>query len=139
MTLPEYDKYKSHDNLIIVQNLKNKSDRTLLYGYTIDRKTVHLYLKDKEFHYLVYEDYTNDNVKTFKYTLLGKEIKYIYNFIPSKRAYPECCDIEFSYLIKKAGYDIPFTGFNELREVKQFYGKLYPEIKDDMVYPPYNP
>ena len=25
-------------------------DRTLLYGYTCDRKTFHVYLKDKEIH-----------------------------------------------------------------------------------------
>lgn len=36
------------DKLITSDNLYNERDRTLLYGYTCDRKTFHVYLKYNE-------------------------------------------------------------------------------------------
>ena len=46
-------KGKAPEPLITTQNLNNRQDRTLLYGYTCDRETWHVYLKKGNIHTVV--------------------------------------------------------------------------------------
>lgn len=107
------------DKLITSDNLYNERDRTLLYGYTCDRKTFHVYLKYNEIHTITY----NTNYLTMTPENLEEiEVKDNFDYVPDKRLYPETCDYEFCKLLKKAGVHLPFTSFNNDREEKDFYG-----------------
>ena len=95
--------------------------RTLLYGYTCENETFHVYLKDGKIHAVAYfNDYSDDTVKPKNM----REIKIENNrdFIPDKRVYPEACDYHFCKLLKLRDIHLPFTTWNEKRAKKDFYG-----------------
>ena len=101
--------------LITSDDLTNKSNRTLFYGYTCERDTWHVYLKDNQINAVVY----NSRKKP--------EIAYIFtnhSFVPDKRLYPECCDYEFCKLFKERGIDLPFTTWTDREEKKIYYGEI---------------
>lgn len=103
----EFKKLQSTEknmDLIDIDNLENKSDRTLLYGYTSKGETWHVYIK-------------NNTIWTVSYKQ-GGEIEYFYtifneHYIPSGKLYPESCDFEFCKLLKKKDIDLPFIGRGE--------------------------
>lgn len=96
-------------------------DRTLLYGYTCDRKTFHVYLKDMEIHVVTYfTDYSGNTPKPVN--LSEVFIKSNEDFISNKRLYPETCDYHFCKLLKRKGIHLPFTTYNEKRPKTDFYG-----------------
>lgn len=120
--------FSEDDTIISIDELTDKSERTLLYGYNYDKGTWHVYLKNDEIHVFVYERHYNfnssDDIETM-YHVEGREINITkHGIIPNKRLYPETCDFEFCKLLKKKGIDLPFTTFQE-REPKQYYGELY--------------
>ena len=102
-------------------------DRTLLYGYTCDRKTFHVYLKNMEIHTVTYNvDHSGNKPRPNNMT----EISVLSNrdFVPNKRLYPEACDYAFCKLLKNANIYLPFTSFNENRPKKDFYGFTLQDI-----------
>lgn len=122
MTKEDYEKLeRKREEIIGVEDLRDVQDRTLLYGYTCERETFHVYIKDKEIHVVVYKnEYSNDGI-----TPKGMgEIKVSHNrdYIPDKRLYPEACDYDFCRLLKEAGIYLPFTGYQSDREKEDFYG-----------------
>lgn len=101
--------------------LKNQKDRTLLYGYTCDRLTWHVYIKDGVIHKVKY-GYgwcSNEYMPVTEFL-----VEYNAQYVPDKRLYPECCDLEFCELLEWRGVELPFTTFNFDREEKQFYGEI---------------
>jgi hypothetical protein len=121
MNKEEYESFlqkeKEHREIIINHEfLRNKTDRTLLYGYTLDRDTWHVYIKNLEIHTVIYG---------YQQTPKEVVIKSNQDFVPDKRLYPETCDYEFCAILKRIGIEnLPFTAFNDLREPKQYYGKI---------------
>lgn len=101
--------------------LKNQKDRTLLYGYTCDRLTWHVYIKDGIIHKVKYGNSwdSDEYMSVTEFSVTENE-----QYVPDKRLYPECCDFEFCGLLKKKGICLPFTIFNEDKEEKQFYGEI---------------
>lgn len=99
-------------------------DRTLLYGYTCDRKTFHVYLKNQKVYTVIYErDFSvgGNRPKNMHEVVIRSNRDYI----PDKRVYPEMSDFHFCKCLKERGIDIPFTtwvgGEYEPNE-KGFYG-----------------
>lgn len=87
-------------SLITVDDLADKSDRTLLYGYTCMRDTWHVYIKFGRIFTVVYcfgEDPEEVSVQENS------------EFVPNKRLYPERCDFEFCELLKSKDIYLPFT------------------------------
>jgi hypothetical protein len=117
MTADDFAKTRNFRGLperrIIGDDLKNQEDRTLLYGYTCERDTWHVYLYDGVIHVVKYG---------YKEPLVEMHPATNEAFVPDKRLYPERCDFEFCKLL--ADYDVylPFTTFDE---------KVYNETKDD--------
>lgn len=115
---------------ISVTDLADRSDRTLLWGYTCDRESWHLYLKDGKFHFVWYTFCGDNDIS--KKNLLASYVKdtleltkdYI---LPDKRVYPEASDFEFCKLLQELGLEPTYTVFNEERLDAQYYGKLLPE------------
>jgi hypothetical protein len=100
-----------------VKLLRDQSDRTLLYGYTVERNTWHVYLLDG----LIYLHIYNPQ-RTFQTS--ASAAWAVNDLIPNKRLYPEACDHEFCTLLTNLGADLPFTSFSENRPGGPFYGKV---------------
>lgn len=123
MNKKEYDKLieLKSGQIPVVQifNLNNKADRTLLYGYTCDKDTFHVYIKNMKIHIITYTtDFRNNKPDFIKEILIKSNNDYILN----KRLYPETCDYEFCEILKQIGYNLPFTLWNYDRPISQFYG-----------------
>ena len=121
MKTTEFEKL-TNDKLIIVEDLKPYiTDRTLLYGYTCNRDTFHVYLKNQEIHTVIYNtDYSGKVAKPINMRKVF--VKNNQDFIPDKRIYPEASDYTFCKLLKEKNCHLPFTFFNKERKESKFYG-----------------
>ena len=106
-------------------------ETTLLYGYTLERSTFHIYLKNEKIHKIIYDF---DSLSPDFYSV--NESFSVEDLIPSKRAYPCRTLHSFSDLIEsllRPGA-IPFTNF-PLKEESKFLteSNLYfaGKIKED--------
>lgn len=139
---------------ISISDLEYKENRTLLWGYTCDRSSWHVYLLYGEIYHLCYDivnqaspsngiinnDKSNPldqwhfliNTKATSYNLDQHPLT------PNKRLYPEACDYEFCLRLKERGIHLPFTNFNEKRPTKPFYGLTLDHIENKIVFDPYS-
>lgn len=115
------EQYEKLDNvseetirIIVASDLRDMSDRTLLYGYTCDRDTWHVYIQKNHIYTVIYKH--DDEPCEFS---IGDNTHYV----PNKRLYPETCDYEFCKLLKEKGVYLPFTTWQDRPEKKQYYGK----------------
>jgi len=133
---------------IKVDELVDKSDRTLLYGSFVMADGIlgyHLYLEDEMFHFtvylvkskLMYELYCQpgEPLKSFKYRdeIIPEQIfrKILLQTVSETIPYhPECCDYEFCKLIKSKGINLDFFDpFDKDRPTKKYYGILFNDLK----------
>lgn len=123
MTADQYESLLNVDvttPTISVNDLADKTPRTLAYGYTIDRETVHTYLgHDGLIHKFIYD------MKTKVVYHEAKEEFEVSDFHPGKRTYPERTDFEFAKLVMKRGGSLCFTTYTEGIEDSVFYGSLH--------------
>lgn len=126
MNFDEYNQLKEHPQikfLISVHQLKNLSDRTLLFGCTQNKDSWHVYLQDKLIHIFLYEMYhLTDHPATIRFK--KNQIFDSRELVPDKRLYPECCDYEFCVLLKEQGIYLPFITWIKNRKLAQFYGEI---------------
>lgn len=99
---------------LTIEDLEDKSDRTLLYGYTSDRYTWHVYVLNHEIITLMY------GFGEIREIHVDEDTEYV----PNKRLYAECCDFEFCSLLAERGVHLPFTTFNGDWEYEKYYGEL---------------
>lgn len=118
MTESEYNQLmmiKETPKLLTVDDLQDKSNRTLLYGYDTDRRTWHTYLMDNEIVTVFYDS------KPVRVSVSDNTHR-----VPNKRLYAECCDFEFCSLLRKLGVYLSFTTFGNNRSKTSndiYYGK----------------
>ena len=117
--------YLESTSTVKVCELKNKSDRTLMYGYTCERNTFHLYIKNETFFCVVY-DHDKNFLSKFSTTAIS-----VNDCFPNKRVYPESCDYEFSMLLASKNARPAYLAFNPEREEKVknliFHGEIITE------------
>ncbi|MGX5608911.1 hypothetical protein ACWKTZ_21300 [Bacillus cereus] len=106
---------KEKEHVLTIDDLTNKEDRTLLYGYTCEKETWHVYVKNNTI-YTVVNPYGN-NVEYV-------EIELNQEYVPDKRLYPERCDFEFCSLLKQKGIYLPFTTWQDDIKEETYYGKV---------------
>lgn len=129
MNKSEFEQLKKIKDLpepiISGDTLTRKKDRTLLYGYTCDRRTFHVYIKDISIHVITYGVDYSAGIKQPKAVDI-EEIKVTSNkdYIPDKRLYPETCDYEFCKRLQHLGYQLPFTTWTDNRPESPFYGMI---------------
>lgn len=99
-------------------DLEGREDRTLLYGYTTERATFHVYLRDRVIYKKIY------GLADCAWECREDDIEIDEHYVPNKRLYPEACDFEFCKLLRQRGVSLPFTTWSDTREKKQFYGEL---------------
>lgn len=126
MNLAEYETLTQHKAIqarVCGADLAERTPRTLLFGYTCDRETWHVYLDDDGAIKRVIYGYPNTCLSVAdESTLLPEEC------IPNKRLYPEACDLEFCCALKELGLNLPFTVFNSDREPGRWYGLRHEDL-----------
>lgn len=116
-----FDKLQQYDfeeaNIIYAHDLRPYAyNKTLLYGYTCERETFHVYIKNEQIHTVVY------NTEYFRGEAVPKNIRELviksnHDYVPDKRLYPERCDYNFCKLLKERGVQLPFTTWSEPVEI----------------------
>jgi len=109
-----FDRFK-----LDVETLHDLSDRTLLYGYTSDRRDHHLYLLDREICLVVGD-------------VVVRDLSDIRRMVPTKRLYPEACDAEFCELLLFLNTNLPFTAWCDKRAEQRGAGPFYGETHEDL-------
>lgn len=106
--------------------LTDQTNRTLVYGYTCERHTFHVYLEQGELTRVIY-DHDGLCLSVLK-EIHGQGIPAA-SCLPDKRAYPERCDNEFAQRLLSLGSMLPFTTWpKEPVEPAAFYGKKFQEL-----------
>lgn len=106
--------YQDEDDALIHRALLPEGDRTLTYGYDLDRDTVHVYT-------------FGDQIVARRYTRVRHSVSnsYVYQTVsvhagtslpatvlrPSKRAYPDSTNPEFAHLMASVGVRLSLTNF----------------------------
>lgn len=95
---------------------------TILYGYNVNRATVHIYWDDLECKIVVFR--YDEFEKTSEVDLVDF---LTMDHLPTKRVYPETCNAFCTELIQRRllpfnGYGLPFTTYDEKRESKLMHG-----------------
>lgn len=88
-------------------------DRTLAFGYTCNRASWHVYLRDGLVHVLVYDAVAKTAARHEARTTWS-----VADLVPDKRLYPESTDPAFARLLISRGAQLPFTTFNEARHAR---------------------
>ncbi|PGP21017.1 hypothetical protein COA01_15880 [Bacillus cereus] len=112
-TLNKIEKEKEH--VLTIDDLTNKADRTLLYGYTCDGEAWHVYVKDNAIYTVIYPYGSNA-----KYV----EVESNQEYVPDKRLCPERCDFEFCSLLKQKGICLTFTSWKDDIKEETYYGQV---------------
>lgn len=130
MTESEYlalnSMHESRTKTQAVLSLFKHCTGTLLYGYNLDRKTVHVYAKDGQVHRVVYDF---DGI-LFGYKNADTPGLVLSDLVPDKRLYPGACDAAFCSQLMQSGVTLPFTTFEALNPDTLFYGKTKEELLD---------
>jgi len=123
MNKKQYNKLSHMDeeaSLISVTDLIDRRDRTLIYGYTLDRYTFHVYLKGGKIHRYIYSEYVN--VEGYDEYICGAGLP-VKSVIPDKRIYPAKSDYEFCKILMKGGEFLSFTTFENEND-DQYKGQI---------------
>ena len=109
-------------------------DRTLLYGYDVDRSTWHVYQRDGLIHVIVYTGGldTGDLVATIRESAAALPATKL---VPNKRLYPDACDFAFCDRLVEAGVHLPFTNFRAERAPANgdFVGLVLEDIPEEQM------
>ena len=109
---------------ISVSELNNPThDRTLLWGYTCEKESFHIYLKDSQIHKVVY-GYPDKLL----FSTSGESMPCS-SMAPDKRAYPAACDEQFAQLMVEKNQHVSYTTFEERPDIP-FHGKLIEELEE---------
>lgn len=113
--------------VLTAEDLENKKSRTLIWGYTPDRESFHVYLGDDGLiHKVVYRG-SLEPVMILHVT--NKDVSSNSEYVPSKRLYPEACDAEFCGMLLERGIELSFTNYNPNRDLSiSFHGKKVEEL-----------
>lgn len=108
--------------------LSDQTDRTLVYGYTLNRDTFHVYMENGVIHRVIYNFHKGVIDYAVEPNLTAGDC------YPDKRSYPESCDREFSYWMAENGRPLCFTTFDVSRsdkvDDKPFRGERFSDLYD---------
>lgn len=123
MTKDEFERLQQaryNPPVIDVGSFADKSDRTLVWGYTTERRDFHVYFKDGLIHRFMPAFSRTDTDSHVCATSF--EVGMLY---PNKRLYPEACDYEMMLKVYDAGGMPSFTTWDDSRPPARFYGPVF--------------
>lgn len=91
---------------LTVELLKDRTPRTLVYGFDCSRNTWHLYLTEEGKFQRVLYDTHGFLVDAYTFTEIKPE-----EAVPDKRIYAEKSDFEFCQLLLNSGVAVPFASY----------------------------
>lgn len=123
--------------VVSVEQLADRTPRTLLYGYDTERHTWHVYLdEDGHIHRLLYD--VGDTPLMHAAGPAGGCIENR-QYVPNKRLCPESCDYEFCMLLRQTGESLPFTGFDAALDARRraglnngYAGKTFAQLSSEL-------
>lgn len=129
MNREEYEAYRwatATPRMIHIADLGLR-DRTLAYGYDLDRNSVHVYVYGDEIHLLRYDH--SDNIISHEHD----HVLEARSLVPSKRAYPDATDFTFALLMLERDAPLCFTNFPEPESTSRanrgkFVGKIHTQL-----------
>lgn len=102
------------------------ASKTLLYGYTSDRNTHHVYQDGGQIHLVVY-NFHNEVINQVSDNSLP-----LATIMTDKRLYAEACDFAFCQELQEGGVRLPFTNYNfssyQKHQGKAFIGKTLEDL-----------
>ena len=114
MTLEQYNHLinpiNKSNKLININDLTNKSDRILIYGYTCERDSFMIEIIDWKIQKYITKFGYDTNYKEIK---ISMPIITNEDYIPNKRIYPQHSDHEFCSLLLNKGLYLPFTTYTK--------------------------
>ncbi|MBU9200101.1 hypothetical protein KTD31_01620 [Burkholderia multivorans] len=116
-------KERAKPRYVDIAELENQAPRTLIWGYTCDRNSFHVYIEDGQIHRVIYD--IGKNILAHNDESNGLLLS---DCVPNKRVYPEASDYEFCRLLKVSGIDFSFTTWDDGREPAQYHGKRVSEL-----------
>lgn len=103
------------------------ADRTLLYGYTCDRESFHVYLSGGLIHRYVYTGTLDHTPISHR----AQEKVWAFDLIPDKGVYPESTDYLFAQMLQRLGARVPYLPFDRERRIRVrtllMHGRTYEE------------
>jgi hypothetical protein len=128
----------SSSAVLSTEHLVDRTARTLLFGYTVERHTWHVYLDADGILYRVVYQETTSGTPLLIEASAGSSAGCSRNdeYVPNKRLYPESCDLEFCRLLTAKGVSLPFTSHNpaahaqRLEKHRGFAGRLLEELSE---------
>ena len=128
MNQEEYEEFCGEDrqaNLPTVTSGDVGGDnRTLTYGYDVERNTFHAYIHEGALYARTYSsrgEVLSDNS--------GPELPAEI-LRPNKRVYPQYTDVQFARTLRDLGFPLPFTTWSEPRREGPYYGNTHLEDRD---------
>ncbi len=100
------------ETINVLEIPESHENRTLLYGYTTERDSFHVYLKGGLIHKAIYRSVKAAGV----HDVLSHESKTTWEaseLVPNKRVYPESTDADFYALLKLRDVYVSFTVYEE--------------------------
>lgn len=116
--------------VIEADELVDRTPRTLIYGYTTDRNTFHIWFDHGMIHKAIYHIPAHASPVLISF-VAGFSIVAA-TAVPDKRIYPERCDLEFCTLIRDRGVRLPFTRYTPPTDPGPFYGATSFDDDDDL-------
>lgn len=121
MTHDEFTQLEATRCTISIDQLMDKSPRTLLWGHTTDKRSWHVYIDNGLIRLYIYGGW-GANEETGMLT--SSTDWRPHDLVPDKRLYPEACDFEFCRLLTQCGVSLPFGVFNPKRPPQQYHGSI---------------
>lgn len=109
--------------MVSIAELPKGFEGTLLYGYTCDRNTFHVYVKDEVIHAVTYN--FNEEIITHA---SGKEV-YAGSCFPDKRVYRQPTQFFFMELLAKKGFTPSVTELNMPEDFNLPIGEFLKQAK----------
>ncbi|MFJ2662570.1 hypothetical protein [Arthrobacter koreensis] len=126
MNQNEYEQFCGEDRranppLVTAEDVGG-DNRTLAYGYDVDRNTFHVYVHEGSLYVLTYssrgEIISNNSGPELQAQLLR----------PNKRVYPQYTDGRFARIMRDLDFPLPFTTWSEPQREGPYYGHTH--LKD---------
>lgn len=113
--------------LFSIRDLDDTTPRTLVFGYTADRFSHHLYINKK--YMVTLAIYDLSRLLSVKFDAIPYS-----EVFPNKRVYPECCDLELCQFMVSKGFRPSFTNYDSNRphpfHIGPYWGRLLVDLED---------
>ena len=125
MNQNEYELFRAEDShvpiTVVTAERVGGENRTLVYGYDVDRNSFHAYLHEGKLYVRTYS--RGDQVisdaagPALPATILR----------PNKRVYPQYTDGDFARIMRDLDFPLPFTTWSEPKREGPYYGATHLE------------